>query len=624
MTATTTADTTVTRLAGADRYATSVAVSQRYSPGVAAAFVATGVNYPDALTGAAAAARLGAPLLLTRTTSLPSNVRDELVRLQPKKIVVLGGTGVVSASVASALGAIAPTQRISGADRYSTSQKLIDTMYGTADTVFLATGRGFADALAAGSTAGGLGAPLLLVDGALTTLPSGTMDALKRWSTKNISIAGGHGAVDIRIEQQLRTAGFSVSRHSGSTRYETAAQIYDAYFADATPPADFLATGTDFPDALSAAALAGHMHSPLLLTRTECVPWAPREILATSTAPERIVVGGEGVVSAAAAANTTCGDSAPVLPDFPTTGWTFNPSVADPYYNARPANVNDPNLAVDSTGLRIYLRVDNGQRADHPVVYAQYGMGALMEYQKTGDPKWLQRAIRQAQRLEQIHTDRAGAWWFPYMFPWTYYKRTLNVPWYSGMAQGQTLSLFVRLYKQTGDQRWKTDADHTWQSFLQPRVPGEPWATIVDGGRLFFEEYAGNQPPLLVLNGHVFAAFGAYDYWHLTGDAQALRFVDGAATTVLKIMPLVRQPGGISYYCVQEPYCHSSLWQNPNYHQIHEWQLDTLARLTGDQRFSQWATLLRQDWQPPSTFSLVPASPTSPTFPLGWAGGPPQ
>src|SRR5690606_19975872 len=65
-----------TRLSGPNRYATAVSVAQRYSQGVDAVFVATGSNFPDALSAAAAAASMGAPLLLSEPRSLPKTVRD--------------------------------------------------------------------------------------------------------------------------------------------------------------------------------------------------------------------------------------------------------------------------------------------------------------------------------------------------------------------------------------------------------------------------------------------------------------------------------------------------------------------------------------------------------------------
>lgn len=610
------ADTT--RLAGPTRYDTSVAISQQFEPGVQTVVVAAGANFPDALAGAAAAARLGGPLLLTPQNTLLEATEEELLRLDPQRIIVLGGAGAVSDAVLSRLRTIADATRIGGQDRYATASLLVDQVFQSDDSILIATGRGFADALAAGAAAGSAGDPLLLVDGAQPTLPAATLAALARWKVSRVTIAGGVGAVDVGIEQQLRTAGLEVSRLAGSDRFATANELATAYF-EADPPSAFLATGLDFPDALSAGARAGALHAPVLLTRTDCVP-APTSELVARVGTQLFVVGGEGVVSPGAAANTSC----PFVPvpalSFATTGWAFDPQAPIPYSDRAPVNVNDPAIEIDDTGLRVYYtRGTPSVRADHPVAYAQYGISALMEYQETGEQMWLDRAVRHAERLSQIRTERAGAWWFPYTFRWTYYQRTMLTPWWSGMAQGQALSLFVRLYEETGDERWKTAADATWASFPQQRDGALPWQTMVDDGLLFFEEYAGNQPPLLVFNGHVFALFGLYDYWRLTGDETVRRFMDGAATTALQIMPRIRVPGGISYYCVQDVYCQSPLWQNSAYHPIHSWQLDTVARLTGDDEFSQWATLLRQDWTPPAARFAAP-----PSMPLGWEDGPPQ
>ncbi|MFD5215738.1 cell wall-binding repeat-containing protein, partial [Microbacterium sp. NPDC058345] len=74
--------------------------------GVPVVYVANGMDFPDALAGAAAAGTLGGPVLLTSQSALPSSVKSELSRLAPKRVVVLGGTGVVSATVESAIGAL--------------------------------------------------------------------------------------------------------------------------------------------------------------------------------------------------------------------------------------------------------------------------------------------------------------------------------------------------------------------------------------------------------------------------------------------------------------------------------------------------------------------------------------
>jgi putative cell wall-binding protein len=92
----------VTRVAGTDRYATAVALSQlTYPSGGAPPYIATGRNFPDALAGGPAPTRAGAPMLLVPGACVPNSVRAELARLGATRITMLGGTGVVSGAVAS-------------------------------------------------------------------------------------------------------------------------------------------------------------------------------------------------------------------------------------------------------------------------------------------------------------------------------------------------------------------------------------------------------------------------------------------------------------------------------------------------------------------------------------------
>lgn len=95
---------TVTRLAGADRYTTAVAVSKATtSPGPRVVYLATGTSFPDGLAGSPPGVRDQGPLLLTRPTALPAEVVAELRRLNPARVVILGGTGAVSATVTAQL-----------------------------------------------------------------------------------------------------------------------------------------------------------------------------------------------------------------------------------------------------------------------------------------------------------------------------------------------------------------------------------------------------------------------------------------------------------------------------------------------------------------------------------------
>ena len=148
---------TTERISGADRYATSVAASLATFPGPdtpEVVYLVAGENFPDAIVAGPVAAADGGGLLLTASRSLPRVVATELRRLDPDRIVVVGGTSAISSSVAKAAAAIAPVERIGGADRYATAELLVRSVFGSADTVFLATGASFTDALAAGPAAG--------------------------------------------------------------------------------------------------------------------------------------------------------------------------------------------------------------------------------------------------------------------------------------------------------------------------------------------------------------------------------------------------------------------------------------------------------------------------------------
>ncbi len=280
---------------------------------------------------------------------------------------------------------------------------------------------------------------------------------------------------------------------------------------------------------------------------------------------------------------------------FATTGWEPQTDVLNPFYDRIQVDVATAEIEAD--GLAVFRNFSTGEVEPHPIVWAQYAMAALLEWENTGDDVWLERAVRNAEELIDTHVEHDGAWWYQYDWPWTYIDRTLTEPWWSGMAQGEALTVFSRLAAiQPENPAWREAADRTFASFPQ-RGSGNahPWSTVIIDGYLWFEEYAGDQPPLQVMNGHVFAIFGLYEYWLLTGDEHAAEYIDGGATTILAAMPVIRVPGGVSYYCAQAGYCQQSAWQNGSYHPIHIQQLEALGRITADPAFEEWATLLRSD-----------------------------
>lgn len=293
------------RISGVDRYGTAVATSRAGFPARApVVYVATGQLYPDALAAAAAASKQGGPLLLTRSTALPAEVSAEIKRLKPTKIVVVGGTGAVSSTVFRQLNSIAPSVRIGGADRYQTAANVVKYAFSSSSRVFLATGQDYPDALSASAVAGALDSPVLLVRGTETALPAATAAVLTSLKASRAYILGGTSVVSSGIAAQVAKV-VPVTRYAGSDRYGTNQSINRSLVPTAAQV--FVATGSDFPDALTGAALSGARTAPLYLTRKNCVPDGARIGISASGARSMALIGGAGVLGSGVATITRCG-----------------------------------------------------------------------------------------------------------------------------------------------------------------------------------------------------------------------------------------------------------------------------------------------------------------------------
>ena len=295
------------RIAGVDRYETAALISRHtYPEGADTVIIANGATFADSLSATPLAARINAPLLLVQRNRIPTTTQAEIRRLAPSKVVIVGGPGVVSPSVATGAGQLSDEMlRLSGPDRYATS--LAITQFGWpdgADAAFIATGSTFADALSAGSAAAKNGVPIVLVP----KRPSPTADAvreqLSRLGINTLYVMGGEGAVAPSVVSSV-SGGVSTVRYGGADRYETAATLLSNQFADSTPAAYF-ASGQNFPDALAGAAAAGAVGVPLTLSRPSCIPLQIRDSVDAMDPSARVVLGGTGILGANVEANEAC------------------------------------------------------------------------------------------------------------------------------------------------------------------------------------------------------------------------------------------------------------------------------------------------------------------------------
>jgi len=209
-----------------------------------------------------------------------------------------------------------------------------------------------------------------------------------------------------------------------------------------------------------------------------------------------------------------------------------------------------------------------------------------------------------AERLTDAYVETATEFedglFFPYEFDFNVHGNTrykLQDPWYSGMAQGLTLGTFARLHHLTGRDRYAQLAERTYRSLTNVRKPrsNDPWVSMIDDdGYYWIEEYPMYKPAH-TLNGKIFAIYGLYEYWRVTGRDDVASTARKAMTTVHDHLSAFRKEGGISRYCLEHEVAAEK------YHEIHVEQLRQLDKMTAGTAFRGWADRYQSDFWPSET-----------------------
>ena len=251
----------------------------------------------------------------------------------------------------------------------------------------------------------------------------------------------------------------------------------------------------------------------------------------------------------------------------------------------------------DAFGVPVVI-ID-GERYYRPGVLAINGMKRLDAYRDGGDVRQLQQALLQAERLRELSLTRRGADWLPFWYD--YPPARQQAPWFNAMVQGLVLSFYVRLGDMTGDPVHMAAAHRVFRSFLREGTDRRPWIAYVDGKGFLWLEHYPERNPSHVLNAHLHALFGIYEYWQATRSVEARRVLQGAITTMRSNAVRYRRPGRLSLYDLT----HGTSF--PKYHAAHVWQLHLLARISGEESFARLARQLAADRRPTSEVPGRPA-----------------
>lgn len=214
------------RLSGVNRYETAASIaleaarasatthtsSVSLSEPVEAVAIATGENFPDALSIASIAGAKQMPILLTEPKELPQETLKVLMDLQPKKVYIIGGEGaittLVQAKIQSQLNLPASSLiRLNGASRYDTMAAVTQAFAGENQSLSFATGEDFPDALAGAALAARINSTVILLPKTSLEEYPNLKTAIDQhpWnSTAQPYIFGGAGAISGEREQELK------------------------------------------------------------------------------------------------------------------------------------------------------------------------------------------------------------------------------------------------------------------------------------------------------------------------------------------------------------------------------------------------------------------------------------
>jgi hypothetical protein len=222
----------------------------------------------------------------------------------------------------------------------------------------------------------------------------------------------------------------------------------------------------------------------------------------------------------------------------------------------------------------------------NPIAIAQWGLANYNRFCETGDEVRRQRALNAADWLAaNLEQNAHGLWVWHHHFDWEY-RETLKAPWYSGLAQGQGVSLLLRAHPLAEGRGYHGAAEKAFVALTRP---------IAEGGVLFeddqrdlwIEEYLVD-PPTHILNGFMWALWGVFDFWLARADVSAKGVFDRGVETLRRNLSGF-DTGYWSLYELsgrEKSRTRPRMLASPFYHQLHIVQLRVMFMLTADAHFA--------------------------------------
>ena len=220
----------------------------------------------------------------------------------------------------------------------------------------------------------------------------------------------------------------------------------------------------------------------------------------------------------------------------------------------------------------------------NPIAIAQYALANYNLAISTGNKIYRHKFLSNADWLrDNLVETPQGTYLWPHNFDFEYF-RPLNAPWFSGLAQGQGLSVLVRASAESTDPKYHQAMEQVFQS-LTLLVERGGVLFQDDRGYVWIEEYLVD-PPTHILNGFIWALWGVYDYYLFTKKAEAKELFEDCTATILEYLHRYNLGFWSLYELTPQPLKSIA---SPYYHRLHIAQLSIMHRLTGQPRFAQYA-----------------------------------
>lgn len=243
----------------------------------------------------------------------------------------------------------------------------------------------------------------------------------------------------------------------------------------------------------------------------------------------------------------------------------------------------------DEEGIPIiptYIDVEERKLVYYPISIGQYGLAIWDTYLNTGKEKDLKRFFKIAEWFFQngVRDERLGIYWLTDVEKPAY---RIPAPWKSGFSQARGINILLRAFQVTGKEDYRRTAEAALKPFLYPVKEGGV-TTFTEVGP-FYEEYPA-EVPVLVLNGHIFALCGIYDFVRTHPEhEEARRIFDEGVRSLAGLLPRYDMGFWSKYSLCEAPFHPEVDPATIGYHYLHIIQLELMFRLTGEAIFKEYA-----------------------------------